>query len=104
MVAMVEHPYATAGTIRPKYIHDPQNGAVEFVYSIPNCLLLSCKTNMTTILAIIFNLIVGKMDLLNQMQVTQMAHTVVLFFNKHISTSVWMCFASATMIQGKEAN
>ena len=27
-----------------------------------------------------------------------MAHTIALFFNKHISTSVRMCFATATMI------
>ena len=97
MVTIVEHPNATVGAIRRKHIRDPQNCTVEFARSIPNCTLLSSKTKATTIHAIIFILVAGKMGLLNQMQANQTAQTVALFFSKRISASVWMCFA-ATMI------
>ena len=101
---MVERPHATVDAIRHKHICDPQNGDVELARSLPNCILSSSKTNMSTIHAIIFNLVAGKMGLLNQMQVNQTAHAVALFFNKCISTSVWMLFATTTMIRGKETN
>jgi hypothetical protein len=77
---------------------------VEFAHSIPNSVLSSSKSNATTLSAIIFNLVAGKMGLLNQTQTNQPAHTVALFFNQRISASVSMRLATATMIRGKEAN
>ena len=103
-VVMVQRPHATGRAIRCKHSRDPQNCTVEFACSIPNRVLSSSKTNATTLRAIIFNLVAGKMGLLNQMQVNQTAHAVALFFNKCISTSVWMLFATTTMIRGKETN
>jgi hypothetical protein len=65
-VAMVQSPHATVGAIRCKHSCDPRNCTVEFAHSIPNRVLSSSKTNVTTLCAIIFNLLFGKMGLLNQ--------------------------------------
>ena len=104
MVAMVQRPHATVGAIRCKHSHDPQNCAIKFARSIPNRVLSSSKTNATTLRAIIFNVLAGKMGLLNQVQTNQPAHTFALFFNQCISASIWMHFATGTMIRGKETN
>ena len=68
MVAMVQRPHATVGTIRRNHICNPQNHTVEFRCSIPSHVLTSSKTNTATISAMILYFVARKMGLLNQMQ------------------------------------
>jgi len=101
---MVECPHALVLRITEEDFCDPQQLTIKQTHSSPARILACVKTNTTTIRSVHFNEITCKVDFLHQSQANQMAHAIALPFNKCVSASVRMRFATVTMIVRKETN
>ena len=97
---MVECPHALVQRIAEEDFRDPQEGTIKQTHSFPAHIHSCGETNATTIHTDHSNQLTSKMDFLHQAQANQTAHTIDLSFNKCVSASVRMRFATATMIVG----
>ena len=84
--------------------HDPEQTPIKMLSNVTICILLGCKKNSTIICAILSHCVTCEVNLLNQAQVHQPAHTIPLTLKQCISTSKRMRITTTSMIVREEAS